>query len=116
MSIKLRYIAIAVALSWAGSANASMKVGDFLEMENDPQSRPYAALYIEAYMQALTVANGTLRFRGQTAFFCPPGTIALSGDNARNAVKTALKNGSAKESDDIGIILLKELQSAFPCQ
>jgi hypothetical protein len=115
MSIKLRYIAIAAALSWAGSANASMKVGDFLEMDSDPQSRPYAALYIEAYMQALTVANGTLRFRGQAAFFCPPATIALGGDNARNFVKTALDSGSAKQSDDLGIILLRELQSAFPC-
>ncbi|MCA3186456.1 MAG: hypothetical protein INH12_26755 [Cupriavidus sp.] len=108
-------LVFAVVLSSAGAANASIKVSAFQEMDGSPKTKPYADVYIEAYMQALTIANAALLAQGKAALYCPPGALALDGANARSLVTSALRNGRATPADDIGIVVIAELQRAFPC-
>lgn len=97
-------------------AHASISIGDYLKFRDDPANKRALELYLDAYMQALTVANGNLSYRGQSLLYCQPPHIALGAGSAMDLLDGAIRAKRATREVDAGISLLHELQMAYPCK
>ncbi len=114
----VRMACLAAAMMAATAAQASIKISAYQEWRKDPSSLAHSAArnYLSTYLQALTVANGTLAHRQQPMLFCVPPTLRLGADNAASLLDGALKANRATPDDDLGIVLVMELTQAFPCK
>jgi hypothetical protein len=54
--------------------------------------------------------------RKERPLYCPPNTLALTGDELVDILRRALEGSPEEGSRPLGLVLMTALQKAFPCQ
>ena len=54
--------------------------------------------------------------RNERSVYCPPNTLALSGDQLVDVLRKEVKGTPEEASRPYGLVLLLALQKAYPCQ
>jgi hypothetical protein len=61
-------------------------------------------------------ANADLKYRQREPLYCPPGKLALTGEQLIDTLRRKLRNDPAFGAEVLGLGLLMALQDTFPCE
>jgi hypothetical protein len=102
----------------------SFSLKDYIDKrkKTDTSSKVAVYLYVHGLSDGLLRANAEAKFKYGTYLYCQPNNLALNGDNYIRMLDDAVekKKGFSffKQNQDnpiLGMLLLEELQNAFPC-
>jgi hypothetical protein len=60
-------------------------------------------------------ANADLKYRKREPLYCPPGKLALTGEQLIDILRRKVRHDPAFGSEYVGLGLLFALQETFPC-
>ena len=94
---------LAANLSWYGTAKSESIVA--------------VKLHVAGIADGLSWANSAVQLNGGSRLYCPPDNLSLNDDNYINMIDSEIARSPSFDGNTyLGLVLLRALQRAFPCQ